>query len=66
MKTIKLICWILAVIGPFVGGSMFLTESFGSTTTMEIAPIAAVSILFAVLPYCLAKAISEIDKISNG
>lgn len=66
MKTLKLICWILALIGAFVGGSMFLTEAFGATTSMEIAPIAAVSILFAVLPYCLARAISEIDKISNG
>lgn len=66
MKTIKLICWALALVGPFAGGSMFLSESIGATTSMEVLPIAAVSILLAVLPYCLARAISEIDKIMNG
>ena len=58
----KKFLWILVIIGSIFGGlTAFLGVIYASGSPQQAAA-AAVGIAFAVIPYCLARAVCEIGK----
>jgi len=53
--------WVLVIIGSLLGTITFVFEAllFAKSAPLQAAS-AAVSIAFVVIPYCLARAITEI------
>lgn len=54
--------WILTIIGSLLGGLMALIGLFAANSAPQEAAAAAMGIAFAVIPYCLARAASELSK----
>jgi len=54
--------WIIVIIGSILGGVAALIGVIGAKSAPQEASAAAIGLAFAVIPYCLARAVSEIDK----
>ena len=52
--------WIITIIGSAIGFLILITTLFGSTGAPQEAAGAAIAVAFSVIPYCLARALSEI------
>lgn len=59
----KKILWIITIIGSILGALTFFVGIAGANGRQQDAASAAMGLAFAVIPYCLARAVSE---ISNG
>jgi hypothetical protein len=57
----KRIFWIITLFGSGLGVLMLLATLFFSDGAPQEAAGAAISVAFAVIPYCLARAISEME-----
>lgn len=55
------LCWILTIVGVIVGGIIVLVGVFLPGAPQQAAA-AAIGLACAILPYCLARAVSEINK----
>lgn len=53
------ICWVLSACGALMGAFTFM-EIWIQTGAPQQAAVAAMAIGWAVIPYCLARAVSEI------
>jgi len=53
--------WIITIIGAVLGTLTLLGTLFGSNGAPQEAAGAAIAVAFTVIPYCLARAISEIQ-----
>lgn len=58
----KKILWILTAIGSVLGGLLAFVGVAVAKGSPQEAASAAIGIAFAVIPYCLARAASEIGK----
>lgn len=57
----KSFLWTLTVLGCVVGGFVALVGVGGATGAPQEAAAAAIGVACAVIPYCLARAVSEIS-----
>lgn len=53
--------WIITIIGAILGGLTLIGTIIGSSGAPQEAAGAAIAVAFTVIPYCLARAISEIQ-----
>jgi magnesium-transporting ATPase (P-type) len=58
----KKILWVLTIIGSVIGGLIVLGGVLGASGAPQEAAAAAIGVACAVIPYCLARAVSEIGK----
>lgn len=56
------IFWILTILGTILGGAIALLGVMNAKGAPQEAAAAAVGVACAVIPYCLARAVSEITK----
>jgi hypothetical protein len=56
--------WIITILGSCIGG-LFMFGAFLESGAPQQAASAALGIGFAVIPYCLARAVSEIQSKSS-
>lgn len=63
---IKAFFWLLVMIGSVIGGFVFLFGLVTAKSAPQEAAAAASGIAFAVIPYCLARAVSQIQKKEPG
>ena len=54
--------WGLTLIGSILGGIVVLLGVLGANGAPQEAAAAAIGVSLAVVPYCLARAASELDK----
>ncbi|MDR2196266.1 MAG: hypothetical protein LBE50_06775 [Gallionellaceae bacterium] len=62
ISQIKKILWIITVVGSVLGGLMALIGIFASKSAPQEAAAAAMGLALAVIPYCLARAVSEMKQ----
>ena len=58
----KKFLWILVIIGSILGGLIAFIGVTAAKGAPQEAAAAAMGIAFAVIPYCLARAVSEMGK----
>lgn len=58
----KKFLWVLTMIGSVLGGLVVLLGVVGANGAPQEAAAAAIGIALAAIPYCLARAVSEMDK----
>ncbi len=58
----KKLLWVLTIIGSVIGGLIVCAGVLGASGAPQEAAAAAMGVAFAVIPYCLARAVSEIGK----
>ena len=58
----KKFLWVLTMIGSVLGGLVVLFGVIGANGAPQEAAAAAVGISMAAIPYCLARAASEMGK----
>ena len=58
----KKFLWVLTMIGSVLGGLVVLCGVIGANGAPQDAAAAAVGIAMAAIPYCLARAASEMGK----
>jgi len=58
----KKFLWVLTAIGSVLGGLVVLIGVTAAKGAPQEAAAAAIGIAFAVIPYCLARAASEMGK----
>lgn len=56
------IFWILTILGTLLGGAIALMGIMNAQGAPQEAAAAAVGVACAVIPYCLARAVSELTK----
>lgn len=59
----QIACWILTLIGSLIGG-VFVFSSFVEKAAPQQAAAAAIGVGFGVLPYCFARAVSELARLN--
>lgn len=57
--------WIATIVGSILGALIALVGMFAPGAP-QVASMAALGLAFAAIPYCLARAVSEIDAINNA
>ena len=62
----KKFLWVLVIIGSMLGGAAFMIGVPSAEGAPQEAAAAAIGIAFAVIPYCLARAVSEMGKLSEA
>lgn len=55
--------WILTIIGCFIGGLVLVVGWIAATGAPQEAAAGALAVGCAVIPYCLARAVSEISRV---
>ena len=60
----KKFLWVLTVIGSVLGALVALLGVVGAKGAPQEAAAAAIGLAFAVIPYCLARAATEIGQIN--
>ena len=60
LNIISKIFYGFTIIGCFMGGMVFITSINKATGAPQEAALAAMSLVFAVIPYCFARAFQEI------
>ena len=60
MRTVKRVLWVLVVVGALCGVYIMVQTFRKAETADEQTACAAIAIAFALIPYCLARAVSEI------
>ena len=54
--------WSLTIVGSILGALTIAVGVAGATGAPQQAAVAAIGIAFAVIPYCLARAVSEMKR----
>jgi len=57
----KKFLWILTISGSIIGTAVLALGLPAAKSAPQEATVAAIGIAFAVIPYCLARAVSEIS-----
>lgn len=55
------VLWIITAIGSVLGGLVAVAGSFAANGAPQEAAAAAMGVSLAVIPYCLARAYSELS-----
>ncbi len=61
-RTMKKFLWILVIVGSIFGGLMAFIGVAAAQGAPQEAAAAAMGVAFTVIPYCLARAVSEMGK----
>ncbi|MBK7096740.1 MAG: hypothetical protein IPH57_17375 [Saprospiraceae bacterium] len=61
----KKLSWIFTIIGAILGIVILFATLFDSTGAPQQAAGAAIAVAFAVIPYCIARAISELQSVKD-
>lgn len=56
--------WIVTALGALAGALLLFTGLQGAESAPQEAAIAAIAVACAVIPYCLARAVSELSRPS--
>ncbi len=59
----RTIFWIFSIIGSCIGG-IFILAAFAESGAPQQAASAAIGIGIAIIPYCIARAVSDLSKPS--
>lgn len=62
----KVSLWALTIIGSVLGGLVSVVGVLAATGAPQEAAAAAIGVACAVIPYCLARAVSEISDSSTS
>ncbi len=62
----KKFLWILVIIGSILGALTAFIGIAAAQGAPQEASAAAMGVAFAVIPYCLARAVSEMDKMKDS
>ena len=54
--------WVLTIVGSFIGGLLILVTLLSAKGAPQEAAGAALGLSFAVIPYCIARALSEMSR----
>jgi sugar phosphate permease len=54
--------WVLTIIGSVIGGLMIFATLASAKGAPQEAAGAAIGLSFAIIPYCIARAVSEIRR----
>lgn len=57
--------WTLSVVSSILGAIIFLVGVITGGSELDIVNFSAIGIAFAVIPYCLAQAVSERNACSK-
>lgn len=58
--------WVLTIIGSVIGGLVVLVTLGSAKGAPQEAAGAAIGLSFAILPYCIARALSELGRPSQN
>ncbi len=58
----RVLFWLLAILGSLIGGFFIFIALTATESAPQEASAAAIGLAFAVVPYCLARAYSELRK----
>lgn len=58
----KTFAWVMTMIGCVLGGIVVLFGIFGANGAPQQAASAGIGISLAAIPYCFARAVSEVGK----
>jgi hypothetical protein len=58
----KMICWFLSIISSLIGAIVAVALIGWANGAPQQAAGAAIGIAWAVIPYCIARAVSELDR----
>jgi hypothetical protein len=58
----KKVLWIVTIVGSILGALIAVFGVAGAESAPQEAAAAAVGVAAAVIPYCLARAVSELGK----
>jgi len=56
----RTVLWLLTIVGSLFGAIYCIAALSVAKSAMQEAAWAAIAVAFAVIPYCLARAVSEI------
>ena len=62
MKYLKMLCWLFVMICSIVAGLVAIAGVSSAQGAPQEAAVMAAAIGIAVIPYCFARALSEIGK----
>ena len=54
--------WVLTIIGSVLGGLVILVTPGSAKSAPQEAAGAAIGLSFAILPYCIARAVAELSR----
>ena len=57
--------WFIAILGALFGGAVVVAEVWGATGPPQQAAAATIGLALAVIPYCIARAASELLSLSS-
>ncbi len=58
----KTFCWVIALLGSIAAGAVFVEMMSVATSAPQEAAGAAIAVGIAIIPYVLARAVSELSK----
>lgn len=56
----KLVAWVLCLMFSIIAGLVLLAGLMTATSAPQQGAVAAIAVAIAVIPYCFAKAVSEL------
>ena len=57
--------WILTIVGAVIGGLIAVLGVFAVSSAPQQAAAAAIGVALAAIPYCLARAVSEMGALKS-
>ncbi len=57
--------WVLTILGTLIGGGLFALGWMSATSAPQEAAAGALGIALAVIPYCLARAVQELNRMDD-
>ena len=58
----KTLLWVLTIVGSLLGGFIVFLGVFATNGAPQEAAAAAIGVACAVIPYCIARAVSELSE----
>jgi hypothetical protein len=62
---LRVILWVLTIIGAAFGTLVLLSSLFSAQSAPQQAAAAAIAVALVVLPYCCARALSELSLLDK-
>lgn len=63
-RVIRIICWLIVIGGVAIGGLILFAGMSQAQSAPQEAVVITLALACAILPYCLARAITEITRDS--
>ncbi len=59
---IRIVAWLFALLGALLGGGVLTIGVLGASGAPQEAAAAAIAACCAIVPYCIARALSELTR----